>query len=367
MWWFIGLISGVVVVLNAIWVAWRYRLDDRPQPLTVPTRDGWTLTAWYRPAKQKRYELPVVLCHGLANNHAIMEFRPPQNLAAFLSDAGFDCYSVDLRGAGTSAAPDDLPTDATVDDHVQHDLPALLDAICERAKTKQVLWVGHSLGGVVALAAATTSARDRFAGIVTIGSPVFFAFKSQLRWLIRFARALSPWGAFDSTLIRLLAPIAGFVNPGKALATTANVANIEGLAQRFLLANVFAPIWKGVLAQLDDWIAGDHFRSLDRAIDYRARLQSLAVPVLVLGGSVDGLAPVPATRALFDALPPGGKKLVLFGREFGSRADYGHGDLIVGRHAHEEVYPVVLESLRHASPEVPVPGVGEQATARAAN
>lgn len=344
MWWFIGLIS-VLLVLNAVWVAWRYRLDDRPQPLTVQTADGWALTAWFRPAKQRRFPLPVVLCHGLSNNHAIMEFRPPQNLALFLSEAGFDCYSVDLRGAGRSTAPDELPTDATVDDHVRLDVPALLDAIGERAGTQQVLWVGHSLGGAIGLAAATTSAKGRFAALVTIGSPVFFSYPSQLRWLIRLARALSPWGAFDATLIRLLAPITGFVNPWKALATTANLENIEGLAQRFLLANVFAPIWKGVLQQLDDWIEGDHFRSLDRAIDYRAQLPSLDAPVLVIGGSIDALAPLAASRKLFDVLPAGRKQLALFGAEFGSSAEYGHGDLLVGRHAHEEIYPVVARFL----------------------
>jgi hypothetical protein len=33
------------------------------------------------------------------------------------------------------------------------------------------------------------------------------------------------------------------------------------------------------------------------------------------------------------------------GRRFGDRADYGHGDLLVGRAAPEEVYPLILDFL----------------------
>lgn len=337
-WWILVLAALLILSANVAFVQWRYALVDPPERIDVPTKDGWTVAAWYRPAKERRSSIPVVLCHGLANNHAIMEFRPPQNLARYLSEAGFDCYSVDLRGAGVASAPDDLPTDATIDDHVQYDLPALVDAVCKRAGSTQVYWIGHSLGGVVGLAASSTTLVGRFAAMVTIGSPVVFAFGSQLAWLTRLARGISVWGQFDSTLVRLIAPLAGFVNIGNRAAMVANVKNFDGVTQRFLLANVFAPIWKGVTVQLDDWMATKTFRSLDRSVDYMAGLQKLTAPVLVLGGTVDGLTPVAATQALFEALPGGAKQMRLF-------EGYGHGDLVVGSRAPEEVYPVIRDFL----------------------
>lgn len=344
-WLIILLLVLLLLAIDAAFVASWYALDDRPQRVDVPTADGWTVVAWHRPAVRRRFDVPVVLCHGLANNHAFMEFRGAQNLAKFLSEEGFDCYSVDLRGAGKSRPPDEGPWDATVDDHVRFDLPALVDEICRRSGSTQVAWVGHSLGGVVALAASSTSLKDRFAALVTIGSPVFFRFPSALRWLVRLACWLAPWGQFDATVVRLIAPAAGRAPPPKLTAATANLRNLEPLAQRYLVANVFAPMWKGVLRQLEGWMVNDTFRSVDGAVDYRAGLAQLEAPTLVIGGTVDQLAPPDVTRDYFELLRAPGRELVLFGKTFGHSAEYGHGDLVVGREAHVEVYPVIRRFL----------------------
>jgi pimeloyl-ACP methyl ester carboxylesterase len=327
----------VLAALQLSFVSWAYRLDDRPERLDVPTADGWVVTAWHRPAVRRRSSVPVVLCHGLANNHAFMEFRGEQNLAKFLSAAGFDCYSIDLRGAGASRAPHEGPWDATVDDHVRFDLPALVDAISARTGSRQVAWVGHSLGGAVALAAASTSLKGRLAALVTLGTPVFFSFPQRLTWLMRLACWLAPWGQFDATLIRLIAPFAGRAPAPRLAHATANLHNLAPLSQRYLVANVFAPMWKGVLRQLEDWVLHDAFRSRD-GVDYRAGLATLGVPTLVVGGTRDFLAPPEASRRYFGLLTaPGCELEVLEG--------YGHGDLIVGDRAHLEIYPAVARFL----------------------
>ncbi len=344
-WLIILFVVALLVALDIAFVSWRYALDDRPTRLDIPTADGWTVVAWHRPAVNRRFDVPVVLCHGLANNHAFMEFRGEQNLARFLSLAGFECYSVDLRGAGAARTPHEGPYDANFDDHVRFDLPALVDEICRREGSTQVAWVGHSLGGVVALAASSTTLAGRFAALVTIGSPVFFRFPSQLRWLMQLARALSVWGQFDSTLVRLLAPLAGRTPAPKLTAATANLSNLDPRAQRFLMANVFAPMWKGVLAQLEDWMVHDTFRSLDTRTDYRAGVRLLQAPTLVLGGTADGLAPPDVTREYFSLLTAPVRELVIFGKSAGYSADYGHGDLVVGKQAHDEVYPVITRFL----------------------
>ncbi len=336
---------ALLLALDSVFVSWWYALDDRPERLDVPTADGWSVVAWHRPAVRRRFDVPVVLCHGLANNHAFMEFRGEQNLARFLSELGFDCYSVDLRGAGASRAPDEGPWDASFDDHVRFDLPALVDAICARSGSAQVAWVGHSLGGVVALAASSTTLKDRFAALVTIGSPVFFRFPSRLRWLVRLARAVSVWGQFPATVVRLIAPLAGRAPAPQLTAATANLRNLEPVAQRFLVANVFAPMWNGVLGQLDDWLAHDAFRSADHHTDYRAGLEGLQAPTLVIGGTVDLLSPPDVTRDFFNLLRAPVRQLELFGKSYGHSAEYGHGDLVVGRQAHLEVYPAISKFL----------------------
>jgi pimeloyl-ACP methyl ester carboxylesterase len=350
--WLIILLGlSLLFALDAAFVSWWYALEDRPARLDVPTADGWTVVAWHRPAVQRRYALPVVLCHGLANNHAIMEFRGQQNLAKFLSGVGFDCYSVDLRGAGGSRAPDDGPNDANFDDHVKLDLPALVDAVCKHAGSQQVVWVGHSLGGLVALAAASSTLKDRIAALVTIGSPVFFRLPRRVPFFIRIGYWISVWGQFDTTLLRLIAPFAGRGPAPRLVDITANLRNMDPLTQRFLVANVFAPMWSGVLRQLEDWLVNDAFRSVDRSLDYREGIPAFTAPTLVLGGTVDLLAPPDCTRQYFELLRAPVRELQIFGKTYGHSAEYGHGDLMVGMQSHVEVYPVI-----HRFLEAHVPG-----------
>jgi poly(3-hydroxyalkanoate) synthetase len=71
----------------------------------------------------------------------------------------------------------------------------------------------------------------------------------------------------------------------------------------------------------------------------------IRTPILVVAGKLDRLGTPAAVRDGFRALG-GPKAWRLFGVETGTRADYGHMDLIVGDRAHEEVWPHVLEFLR---------------------
>jgi pimeloyl-ACP methyl ester carboxylesterase len=337
------LLTLAALVLAATWVAaleGRYRL-----PTSAPTRleahpvDGWTLAVWYRPAATRRFREPVVLCHGLANNHRFFDLGDPDGLAGHLAARGFDVYAVDLRGSGASAPPHEGPWRVTVDDHVLLDVPAVVELVARHSGTDQLFWVGHSLGGAVGLAASGGALAGHLKGLVTIGSPIFFEPHRGLTWLLHLARWLSPWGAFGTGAVRLVAPLAG---RAQAPAThSANLDNISPEVQRLAVANIFAPMWRGVLEQLQDWTGEDAFRSHDRQVDYRATVAGLRAPLLVVGGAVDRLAPLGATEALHRLAGAGDRQLARFGRAFGHRVDYGHGDLVLGRHAHEEVFPVI--------------------------
>ena len=67
-------------------------------------------------------------------------------------------------------------------------------------------------------------------------------------------------------------------------------------------------------------------------------------------GSSDRLATERSVRAAFEAWGAADKKLVVFGKARGDAMEYGHGDLIFGRGAPTEVYPVLLQWLEaHAT------------------
>ncbi len=343
--WVLISLAVTLALLVAGWVLfvdWRYALvEDRPTRLEVVTADGWTLALWHRPAARRRFEVPVILCHGFANNAAFMEFRGARSLGRAVAAAGFDSYAVDLRGAGASRPPHEGPWEVSFDDHVTLDVPAVVAAVQRHAGAARVAWVGHSLGGLVALAAGPALG-EVLAALVTVGSPAFFRFPPSLLRLTRLASRLTPWGAFPVGPLRLIAPFAGRAPPPKVTMTSANLRNLNREDQRHLVANVFAPLWGGVLRQLADWLAHDVFRSADGRVDYRAGLAALQAPVLVVGGTVDLLAPPDVQRALFSLLTSPARTLALFGRTYGHTAEYGHGDLVVGKASPTEVYPVIL-------------------------
>ncbi len=350
------LITLFVVFAVTVWVALSplvYSLgENRPTPIPVATADGWVIHVYHRAAATRRFVEPVVLCHGLANNHSFLEFLPPQNLAQFLANLGFDTYSVDHRGDGISRAPDWL-NDATFDDLVRFDAPAVLEAVARHSKSERVLWVGHSLGGLLGLASAspTNGRPSPISAVATIGSPVFFHLEQTYGWLLQFAQFFAFAGKLPSDWFgRVIAPLAGRVRVDELVKASANIDNIDARSQRVLLANATSPLWQGVIRQLEDWVRHDVFRSLDRTVDYRANTMALQVPVLVVAGTVDGLAPLSASRDYFAALTTPDKTFAGFGREFGQADDYGHGDLVIGRRANVDVYPTIGEWLvKHAT------------------
>ncbi len=347
----ICVIAGALLLWVGFWQE-RYALGaDQPTAIEVFTADGWTIHAYHRAAPTRRFAEPVVLCHGIANNFSFLEFLPPQNVAQFLTNLGFDTYSVGHRGDAHSVPPDWL-NDADFDDIVRADIPAILEAVYAHSKKERVLWVGHSLGGLLGLASAAVS--PKIVGICTIGSPVFFKLQNAYGWLLKVGQWLSPAGLFPTDFMaRVLAPFAARINIGeKVISVSANLKNIDAASQRALLANGTAPLWRGVLWQLEDWVRSNTFRSRDGKIDYRAQLAALQVPILVVAGSVDGLAPLTVSREYFELLTTHDKQFAPFGKAFGQVEDYGHGDLVIGRLAHTEVYPVIGDWLvRHATVE----------------
>jgi pimeloyl-ACP methyl ester carboxylesterase len=342
----VGLCVGTYLYVRAVVAFFRLK-GQRPEALVVDAADGWKLCAWRRVPVNRRFLEPVVLCHGLSNNHRFLEFQPPHGLASALADAGFECFTVELRGAGAAYAGPHR--DGCIDDHVRHDVPALIEFARKAAHSPSAFWVGHSLGGLVGLAAADEEVQQKLKGLITIGSPVFFKLQWHTRWLVHFGYWLSPFGRFRTEwLAALIAPFAGWIS--LPIGGT-NLRNMPGWVQRRALAEVIAPIWHGVLRQLRDWTLHDRFGSEDGKIDYRARVKALTVPHLVLGGMADGLAPPLNCKAHFALVGSADKQLKLFGKGEGEDVDYGHGDLVLGTRAHKDVYPVVVDWLiKRATP-----------------
>lgn len=351
--------AAVILCLLLAWagwlwlVRWIYRVRRAaPARLLATTADGWRIALYRRAPASRRFREPVLLCHGLSTSHLNFDFDPPYSLAHFLAGRGFECFSVDLRGTVTSLPPKGKGRYGySIDDHIRYDAPAALDRALAEVGATQALWVGHSMGALVGYAAAVRGEAPRLRGLCALGAPVFFAFEPWLRHALSVALLLAwPRALRQRILGGTLAPFLGHV-PLPLSDVVINPKAVPPPLQRKLFATVVGEISRGVLLQFSDWIRHDAFRSRDGTEDYRAGLARLEVPTLVLGGSADRLARPAAIHGQFELLGAPDKTLMIFGPENGDTFEYGHGDLLFGARAPEEVYPRIAAWLEaHATP-----------------
>lgn len=359
-----GLVAVLALVLwNVVWVVlvrrWYRPRTQRPQTLRARCADGWELAVHVRRAPVRRFEEPVLLCHGLAANRFTFDFEPPYSVAHYLAEAGFDCFSVEWRGTGHSRRPPPGRrfTDFTIDDHILQDGPALLELALRETGAKRAFWLGHSLGGLVGYAVAQGPEASKLAGLLVLGSPVHFKSEPFLRTLISMGvRAAWPASFRQEWMSASMAPFLGYVTlPLSDLLV--NPEHIPPRIQRQVYANMMSSMSRKVLLQFQDWIEHDAFRSFDRTTDWRAGIARLQLPVLVMGGSADRLATAENVEAQYALLTAPDRTLHVFGRDHGDKMDYGHGDLVFGTGAPLEVYPLIRQWLEaHATP-LPLPPI----------
>jgi pimeloyl-ACP methyl ester carboxylesterase len=137
---------------------------------------------------------------------------------------------------------------------------------------------------------------------------------------------------------------------GAASELAVNGSNMDRRVFQRLMANGIEDVPQRVFLQLADWVRSDACRSVDGRLDYRAGLAACRQPALFVAGERDNLAPPEVVRRSFD-LWGGPKELVQFHLAGGHAADYGHTDLLFGKKAPEEVYPVIADWLAaHSRP-----------------
>jgi pimeloyl-ACP methyl ester carboxylesterase len=314
------------------------------------TSDRWRLAVHHwRPrldAPARAGAVPVVLCHGLGANRFNMD-ADDRSLARWLRDRGWDVWVPELRGVGFS--DDAARHDWCFDEHVEHDVPAVLELVLGRTGAAQVDWVGHSMGGMVMYAYLPRD-QARVRSLCTVGSPGRMSAHAapggsalkRLRSLGRLVPLVPRWlmpRVPLRTLAAVLAPLSGVLLPRWQRAFHA-VDNMDHVFLRRVAVSLPADISRETLQQFGEWFEEGSFRSLDRRRDYRERLGEIRIPVLALSGAADALAPPEAVEAAASRLGARAKVVVL-GKAHGHGVDYGHGDLVVGDNAPHDVFPLI--------------------------
>lgn len=319
----------------------------------VTTSDGWRLAvSRYRPAQPLPGAPPVLLCPGLAWSGRLFNLGP-RSLARTLAGQGYDVWVLDWRGRGQSDRPRLFGSRRRVwcfDDYVAFNLPAVLEALQAQTGSPRVLGVGVGLGGLALLAAAVGPAGARLAGIATLGTSAHFrrATGAVSTWSLRLLGRLRV-----EALVRLAAPLLGRVTP-RPLAALQNRDAIEPAIYRRALVNAASSPSPRELRQLEDWLRSDLCMGLAEDRDYRRQLAQVSVPVLLMAGIRDQLAPPEAIEQMAALLASADREVLQASRLQGMATNYGHLDLLIGANVARDIYPHLVRWLdAHCGVAVP--------------
>lgn len=335
-----------------VWLSVSSRLLRRGFPFdsveTVTTPDGAQIVLGHLSPRGEHAALPpVVLCHGLAMNRHAFALDPDRSLAAHLATLGRDVWVLELRGAHpeTRSAATRF---STFDTYVEVDVPTAIGEVCARTGAREVDWIGFSMGGMLAYAYLGACGGDRVRRLVTIGSPALFSAHPQGRHLVPPRPVVAIAGRLRYTPFRVLALLVAPLMLKRApyrLTRAVRPWNFTTPMLRSVMASSFGDVPTGVTMQFIRWINQGSFDSNDGRRDYDAGLREISVPMRVIVGSRDRLAPPPVARHAFDVSGSHEKDLREVGRATGAGREYDHLDLVLGADAPDEVFPLVVDWL----------------------
>jgi len=281
---------------------------------------------------------PVLLIHGFGQNRYAWHL-PARSFANHLAAAGFDVFNLDLRGHGRSRHFG-AKTPRSVDEYVSEDLPIAVEEVLSHTNKRAPFLVGHSLGGLVSYAAAP-KLLGAVSGVVSIGSPYHFTRGSfSLQAISVFFDALRRVGVPHVGLPVPLYPIGAFMRTIRRVADSpfypiplrgwhAGALEPHVLDQHLRLAFDRAGIAE--LRNMFEWGAQKRFGGHTQ--DYVERFEGLDLPLLVVAGTNDDLAPPAGVRPAFERSKSRDKQY--------RTVPLGHIDLLVGRDAPLSTWPLV--------------------------
>lgn len=283
----------------------------------------------------------VLLIHGYGQNRYVWHL-PARSFPNYLARAGFDVFNLDLRGHGRSRHLG-ARRPSHVDDFVREDIPAAVEEIQRISGPRPVYLIGHSLGGMVSYATAPTLG-SAVGGIVTLGSPYLFT---------RGSTSLAVLGQIMLSLDRRM-PL------GQGAVTLDRFGELVRLARAFIESPIFPlPIRGFVPGSMEPRVLSQHMslamdsgsiavlrnmfldaaasrksgHRLGSLFGYAPRFENLDIPLLVIAGTLDDLAPPASVKPAYEFSRSSDKTYREYPR--------GHVDIVVGRDAPLTIWPLI--------------------------
>lgn len=311
----------------------RFDLGRAPaDALTLEVGGGWTLPLSRLHGRRDRE--PVILCHGFGGNGR--SFDLPGLLGPYLASRGLDVYVVELRTTAAATPPSEAARAAVSLAALEGDVVAMAELVADR-NGRAPAWIGHSLGGALALCAA---GRAPIAKIVGLGASLWFEGNERLRRSLglglKIARSLGKPYAPQAMIGALEAPIMGRFEWPRALSWV-SPSGIDGELLRALHAVALEDLPVAILEELVGWVDQTPESPAEAM---RARAATCRAEVLFMAGSDDDWAPIEAVqrtaRSLGTSGAGGAEVEVLDAAATG--VDYNHASMLFGRHRERDVF-----------------------------
>lgn len=331
--------------------------DLRPLPRTTIHEGERASVHHYRPGAAHTDGDPVLLVTPLAAPALCYDLRRGCSVVEHLVGTGRPTYLVEygqvsFRDRGLNLVP-------WIDEH----LPTAVREVSEHAGGRPVHLVGWSLGGIMALLTAAADADLPIASVTALGSPVdtdLVPVVAPLRPLIdptqgggllrRGYRALGGTPPLASWAVQL-APFQRLVTRPIALAARVDDrefwAQVEAVDRFRRHLDAYHGRTYGQLYHR--FVGGTGLADGTYEVDGRTLdLADVAVPVLVVAGTTDQIAPVAAVRAIEPLLTGSPETRVEI-------VPGGHLGLLTGRGARATTWPALDDWFDHTS-SGPPPG-----------
>jgi len=360
----IAILIGILAVLALVYAIWRVN-EYRPQVSAdevhmVLTPDLWRIRLCRYRAETGPRE-PILFCHGFMANQFNFALPAGDAIVNYLARAGYDCWTIDLRGAASSVPPFGRNRgEPSIDDHLLYDIPAAIKYIQGVTGFSKVHYIGHSMGGMLLYAYDAIYGDAGIADAVTFGSPIGFKGYTIVnpRPLLMLRKASGSLFRFGQ---RILVQVLLALRPRLHMIPV-NWKNMDPRLDGLALFNMVEippiPVSEQMLqaALTRAW----HVKSGE--VDVFGHLPGLRVPLFAVFGSADPFVSVDSCNEFFQKLDNPDKRLLVLSRKNGHCDDYNHVDLVMGRECAKEVFPQVEEWLRqHPLQQAAVPDPVSQA------
>jgi pimeloyl-ACP methyl ester carboxylesterase len=202
------------------------------------------------------------------------------------------------------------------------------------------------MGGML-FSALAVKQPELLKSLTTVGTPFLqgLELKKRESRLLQLARKITP----DETRIRV--PLKRLVGAAGNLAamgawlidgTVLNKANMDRSVINLMAQEAIDDIPLRIFKEIGDRIFSADAEPYEGPYDFEEELGAIELPMMMISGSADRIAPPEAVFRSAGRVSSADLRYREMGLRFGDSIDYGHIDLLVGRDAPREVFPLVL-------------------------